>query len=113
MRIICYNHSERKVFFMAKVSTNISIDADVKKQSIALFADLGLDLSTAVNLFLRQAIRVQGLPFAVILEQPNAETLAALSEYEQMKRHPEQYKRYASFDAALKDLGLSQEEPHA
>ena len=35
---------------MAKVSTSISIDADVKAQAQALFADFGLDLSTAINL---------------------------------------------------------------
>ena len=42
---------------MAKVSTSISIDADVKAQAQALFADFGLDLSTAINIFLRQSIR--------------------------------------------------------
>ena len=36
---------------MAKISTNISIDADVKKQAQELFADLGLDLSTAINIY--------------------------------------------------------------
>ena len=36
---------------MAKVSTSISIDADVKAQAQALFADFGLDLSTAINVF--------------------------------------------------------------
>ena len=35
---------------MAKVSTSISIDADVKAQAQALFADFGLDLSTAINI---------------------------------------------------------------
>ena len=39
---------------MAKVSANISIDADTKAQAQELLADLGLDLSTAVNIFLRQ-----------------------------------------------------------
>lgn len=39
---------------MAKVSTSISIDAEVKAQAQELFSDLGLDLSTAINLFLKQ-----------------------------------------------------------
>ena len=39
---------------MAKVSTNVSIDADIKKQAQELFAELGMDLSTAINIFIRQ-----------------------------------------------------------
>ncbi len=50
---------------MAKVSTSISIDADVKAQAQELFADLGLDLSTAINIFLRQSIRENCIPFEV------------------------------------------------
>ena len=50
---------------MAKISTSISIDADVKAQAQELFAELGLDLSTAVNLFLRQCIYEDGIPFLV------------------------------------------------
>ena len=89
---------------MAKVSTNISLDADLKKESQALFADLGMDLSTAVTIFLKQSLRVQGLPFAVSRENPNAETAAALNEYDEMKAHPEKYKRYASFREALDEV---------
>ncbi len=50
---------------MAKISTSISVDADVKAQAQELFAELGLDLSTAVNLFLRQCIYEDGIPFLV------------------------------------------------
>ncbi len=57
---------------MAKVSTSISIDADVKAQAQALFADFGLDLSTAINIFLRQSIRENCIPFTIQREVPNA-----------------------------------------
>ncbi len=50
---------------MAKVSTSITIDAEVKAKAQELFADLGLDFSTAINMFLRQSIRENGIPFAV------------------------------------------------
>lgn len=50
---------------MPKVSTTLSIDADVKAQAQSLFADLGLDLSTAVNLFFRQCIYEKGIPFRI------------------------------------------------
>lgn len=59
---------------VAKVSTNISIDADLKKASQELYSDLGMDLSTAVTIFLKQSLRVQGLPFAVTRENLNVET---------------------------------------
>lgn len=50
---------------MAKVPTTLSIDADVKAKAQALYADLGLDLSTAVNMFLRQCLYENGIPFDV------------------------------------------------
>lgn len=58
------------VIIMAKVTTSISIDADVKSQAQALYADLGLDLSTAINIFLRQSIRENRIPFEVRLSKP-------------------------------------------
>ncbi len=89
---------------MAKVSTNISLDPELKKASQELYSDLGLDLSTAITIFLKQSLRVQGLPFAVTKENPNAETIAAMNEYYEMKAHPEKYKRYTSFQDAMKDV---------
>ena len=89
---------------MPKVSTNLSIDPQLKKAAVELFSDLGLDLSTAVTLFLKQSLRVQGLPFAVSKANPNAETVAALNEYYDMKAHPEKYKRYSSFKDAMNEV---------
>ena len=60
-----------------------------------------MDLSTAVTIFLKQSLRVQGVPFSITREVPNAETAAALEEYQAMKSHPERYKRYASFRDAM------------
>ena len=77
---------------IAKVTTNISLDADLKQASQELYADLGMDLTTAVIIFLKQSIRVKRLPFAVTRENPNAETIAALNEYYKMKAHLEKSK---------------------
>lgn len=63
---------------MAKVSTSISIDTDVKDKAIPILSELGLDLSTAVGMFLRQTIRERGLPFDVTLNTPHETTMAAL-----------------------------------
>ena len=67
---------------MAKVSTNISLDAETKKQAQELLADLGLDLSTAVNIFLRQMIRENAIPFTISRDVPNKETIAAIENAE-------------------------------
>lgn len=83
---------------MAKVSTSISIDADVKAQAQALFADFGLDLSTAINIFLRQSIRENCIPFAIQREVPNADTIAAMREVDDMVNHPEQYETFHSME---------------
>ena len=49
--------------YMPKVSTNINLDPDLKKSAQELFSDLGLDLTTAVTIFLKQSLKAQGLPF--------------------------------------------------
>ena len=89
---------------MAKVSTNISLDPELKKSAQELFSDLGMGLTTAVTLFLRQAVREQGMPFAITRAVPNAETRAALEEYAAMRNNPEQYKRYDSFSELMGEV---------
>jgi DNA-damage-inducible protein J len=66
--------------YMATIPTQIRIDATVKDQASRLFADLGMDMSGAVNIFLRQCILHGGLPFSVTLPRYNKETLAAMAE---------------------------------
>lgn len=89
---------------MPKVSTNISLDADLKKASQELFSDLGMDLTTAVTIFLKQSILYQGMPFAITRDIPNAETIAAMNEFYTMKAQPERYKKYSSFREAMNEV---------
>ncbi len=89
---------------MAKVATSISIDAEVKERAIPLLSELGLDLSTAVGIFLRQTIRERAIPFDVSLNVPNATTIAALEEFEEMRANPQKYKRYTDFSAVLTEV---------
>ena len=65
---------------MAPVSVNIKIDPVLKKDAQELFDNLGLSLSAAVNLFLRQAVREQALPFRVRIPSYNEETLKAIED---------------------------------
>ena len=88
---------------MTTTNFNFRVDSEVKKQSEALFGQLGVNLTTALNVFLRQAIRVGGFPFDVRLEQPNAETVEAIKESEKLLQDASA-KRYADVEDAIRDL---------
>lgn len=60
---------------MAKVSTNISIDADTKAKAQSLLADFGMDLSTAVNIFLKQMVYENAFPFIITRSARNIELI--------------------------------------
>ena len=89
---------------MATTNINVRVDSELKAQADALFSDLGMNMSTAIVMFLKSAVSHDGLPFEVKRYEPNAETRAALAEYEEMKKNPEAYKRYDSFDDALNEV---------
>ena len=65
-----------------KENMTLRIEADLRKQAAALFKALGMDLSTATGIFYRQALRYQGLPFEVRLDEPNEVTYAAMAAAE-------------------------------
>ena len=56
---------------MSKVSTNISLDEDLKKEAQALFAEFGLDLTTAITVFLKQSVREGRIPFSIHRFKPH------------------------------------------
>lgn len=89
---------------MATTNINVRVDSELKKSAETLFNDLGLNMSTAVTMFLKSAVANDGIPFEVKRVRPNAETRAALAEYETMKNHPENYKRYDSFEDLLDEV---------
>ena len=90
---------------MAGTTTNISIrmDADLKAQADALFGELGMNITTAFNIFVRQALREGRIPFEISLNQPNRETLAALMEAERIAKDPN-VKGYSDLDELFDDL---------
>ena len=68
---------------MATANINVRIDADLKKQSEHIFNELGLTMSTALTVFLRQTVRLNGLPFEIRLNTLNDDTLAAIEDVNQ------------------------------
>ena len=87
----------------AATNFSIRIDSDIKKQCEALYGELGIDLTTAINVFLRQSLRVGGFPFDVRIEQPNKETMAAMLEAERIARDSS-VKRCSDAEEALRVL---------
>ena len=77
--------------------------SDIKKQCEAMYGELGINLTTAINVFLRRSLRVGGFPFDVRMEQPNKETVAAMMEAERIARDPS-VKRYSDVEEALRAL---------
>ena len=73
---------------MAATNLNIRTDTEVKAQAEKIFDALGLNMSTAVNIFLRQTIRENGIPFALKLDVPNAVTAAAIQEGRALAHDP-------------------------
>ncbi|MDY4833797.1 MAG: type II toxin-antitoxin system RelB/DinJ family antitoxin [Frisingicoccus sp.] len=88
---------------MATAPTQIRIDADIKKQATDLFNDLGLDMSSAVNLFLHQCVLRGGLPFSVEMPRYNQHTLDAMDEARRISRDPD-VRGYTSMDDLRKAL---------
>ncbi len=73
---------------MATVPTQVRIDENLKKQATELFGQLGLDMSSAINVFLRQSVLRGGLPFSVELPQYKPEVLEAMEEAKRISRDP-------------------------
>ena len=88
---------------MSSTNLNIRTDKDVKEQAEQLFAELGLNMTTAVNLFLRTAIRKRGIPFDLILDVPNDTTVAAIEEGKRLLNDPAspKYSNMEDLKAAL------------
>lgn len=83
---------------MATTNLNIRTDKDVKEQAELLFAELGLNMTAAVNLFLRAAIRENGIPFALKLDAPSDVTASAIEEGRQIA-YDSNVKGYSSMEA--------------
>lgn len=86
---------------MKNVNVTLRVDEDLKKQADALFSELGMNLTTAFNDFLRQSVREQGIPFQISKNVPNAVTLAAMDASE---KDEDLYGPYDSVSDLMEEL---------
>ena len=89
---------------MATTNINVRIEASLKREAQNLFDDLGLSMSSAITMFLKQAVTYNGIPFEVKRPTPNQETQTALAEYEEMKKNPSRYNRHNSFSEVVDEI---------
>lgn len=82
---------------MSTTNLNIRTDKDVKEKAEKIFNELGLNMTSAVNIFLRTAIRERGIPFELKLDVPNETTIAAIEEGRKMASYPSS-PRYSNID---------------
>lgn len=83
---------------------NIRIDRNIKETSEKVFEDLGLNMTTAINMFLRQVIRVNGIPFEIKGTTPNKETTEAIEE--SIRLANDNSKGYSSIEDLKNALGV-------
>ena len=88
---------------MATTNISIRMDSELKSQAEALFSELGMNLSTAFNIFVRQSLREGGIPFEIRTDRPNKETIAAMLEAENIAKDPN-VKGYTDLDEMFADL---------
>ena len=82
---------------------SVRMDKDIKSQCETMYGELGINLTTAINVFLRQSLRAGGFPFDVRLDKPNQETIAAMMEAERIAHDPN-VKKYSDVEEALSEL---------
>lgn len=86
---------------MSQANITLRIDPEIKKQAEAMFADMGLTMSTAINIFIRQALRQGKIPFEITSDIPNAETLAAIDDVNKGRNLS---KLYTDVDKMFEDI---------
>ena len=90
---------------MATTNLNIRTNQVIKDQAEEIFNELGLNMTTAVNMFLRTVIREHGIPFELKLEAPNDTKAAAIEEGRKLMNSPSA-PRYSSMDALKEALDV-------
>lgn len=88
---------------MSSVSYSVRIDQETKKQAEAIFAAMGQTLSSAINAFLLQSIRVGGFPFEMKLTENQRATLLAKLESDEMLERPEEH-NFRDVEDVIADL---------
>ena len=83
---------------------NVNVDSNLKKQANYILNDLGLNMSTAINMFLTQVVKHDGLPFEVVNPKPSKELLEAINEGEDILNGKIKVKGYHNVQKMIEDI---------
>ena len=91
---------------MAELTTalNVNVNAENKKMATEILKGLGLNMSTAINMFLAQIVKRDGIPFEIVNPKPSRETIEALKEAEDIISGKTKSKGYRDIDELRKAL---------
>ena len=90
---------------MAKTDTlNIRIEPKLKKEVETTLNDLGMNIADAVTIFLKQVVMTDSIPFIIKKPKFNKETLEAIKEADEIKKHPENYKSYNNVYEMIEEI---------
>ena len=88
---------------MATTNLNIRTDKEIKEAAEKIYSSLGLNMTTAINMFLRASIRESGIPFDLKLNVPSDETIKAIEEGRMIAKYTN-VKSYDNMDELRKAL---------
>lgn len=83
---------------------NIRLDSNLKKEAEALFKSLGLNMTSAINVFLTQSVKEQKIPFEIKEKKPSRKLIKALKEADKIISGKKQTKTYHNVDELFEDL---------
>ncbi|MCL1975033.1 MAG: type II toxin-antitoxin system RelB/DinJ family antitoxin [Firmicutes bacterium] len=89
---------------MSNANINVRTDAELKMQAKMIFESIGLDLSTAVNLFLKQTVKANNLPFIVGISYASPEEKTTQKRVSRRGVWKDKYSLPKDFDAPLDDF---------
>lgn len=89
---------------MSQSMLSVRVDSEEKKEFERFCDEVGINVSTAINMFIKKVLMDYEIPFQVSAPKPNAETIEAIKEVQQMKENPDMGKSYEDVDAMIKKL---------
>lgn len=85
-------------------AVNVNVDSNIKKEATTILSDLGLNMSTAINMFLTQVVKHEGIPFEVRNPKPSRKLKKALKEADAIISGKKKAKRYHDVDELFRDI---------
>ncbi len=90
---------------MSKTTTmNIRIEPSLKKEVEEILKDLGMNISDAITIYFKQIVLTDSIPLQIKRPKFNKETLEAIKEADEIKKHPDNYKSYNNIYEIIEEI---------